>query len=241
MDAGNPKELDGSSAPKWSWSALRHDLAVGLISGIVVAALSGGVAVHFDDQRSAREARLEDQRSDRETRLENLRFVRDHSSVDPVPRPFQNMDLSDQNLAGLNLEKATFEESIMNKARFKQANLKGAVFSRAKMRGASFYETNAEGADMIGVDLSDAFIFRSNLLGARISSADLRRVVIEGGDFHDASLSFSLLDGATLADVDLSATSLTGVCYTADTRWPGGFRPPPMDEEACQKRRAEFR
>jgi uncharacterized protein YjbI with pentapeptide repeats len=68
------------------------------------------------------QALLDDAREDRALRLENLRFVRDHSAVDPnAPRPFGGLDLSGQHLRGLQLANANFDD-----ANLKTANLNGA-------------------------------------------------------------------------------------------------------------------
>lgn len=208
--------LDGKRAKiqRWSWPAVRHDLAVGLISGTVVALLSLAGAVYFDDKRSDREAQQEERRSVQEGRQENLRFVRDRSSAEEVDRPFQDIDLNEQNLSGLGLVKADFSEASLVFTQFIGADLSGAKFVRADLSGANFESADLEGADLYKATLWGTNFIAANLRGADLRDADLRNVVLHAG--------------ATMT-----------VCYDDKTQWPTQYTPPALSKRVCDLRWGE--
>jgi uncharacterized protein YjbI with pentapeptide repeats len=194
----------------WSWPALRHDLSVGLISGAVVALLSLGAQVYFDDQRSDREALQEDLRSAREARQENLRFVRDRSSEDAVERTFQDIDLSEQNLSGLKLA---------------GADLSGAKLVNAKLHAVDLSNSNLMGADLSGADLRQA-----NLHNAMMYETVLTDAQFDLANLGDADLRLSNAQEANFE----AATPRATVCYDGKTQWPDGFTPPIRpDDSLC--------
>jgi uncharacterized protein YjbI with pentapeptide repeats len=219
MNAGRSRTLNGSSPvqtrretseSKWSWSSLRHDLAVGLISGTVVAVLSLAGTVYFDDRRS-----------ERETRLANLSFVRERSSTEITSRPYSGMDLKDMNLAGLNLSGAD-----LTTADLRESDLLAADLSEGKLEAADF-----SGADLRVVIMANSSLDRASFKDADLFGATINASTLKNADLRDANLTRTLfvesnLKGANLAGADLTQADLTGICYDEATIWPKGFAPP---------------
>lgn len=232
MNAGNRKPKgssgvkagdDGNANKRWSWTSLRHDLAVGSISGLVVASLSLAGAVYFDDQRS-----------ERERRVENLRFVRERSSEERVQRPFRGLDLKEQSLSGLLLVGANLETAILEGADFWGTDLEDSRLLLAKIRGGKFGSTNLKDATLTHADLSDAELTVTDMSGSFLQYTDLSRATLSGVDLRNATLWLTRLDGANLQDVTLDGVDTSNVCYDKATKWPLLYNIPTMNVEACR-------
>ncbi|CDO87722.1 hypothetical protein AWC29_27385 [Mycobacterium triplex] len=191
---------------RWWFTELIIPTVVALVTGAIVAVgtIKG-------------QALLDDAREDRALRLENLRFVRDHSAVDPnQPRPFGGLDLSGQHLRGLQLANANFDD----------ANLEAAILNNSNLHRASFNYARLRNADLTAADLSE-----SDVEGADLSGADLGRANLAG-----AILDQTVLYGADLKTASLRGASLTCIYYDAATSWPAGFVPPPRGDQRCEAR-----
>lgn len=213
----NVKELAKS---KWSWLALRHDLAVGLISGTVVAVLSLAGTVYFDDRRSEREARLA-----------NLTFVRERSSDETTNRPFRNMDLQGQNLIGLRMAGADLSNSNLRDSMLAVSDLTGAKLFRADLAGSTVSHAKLEKADLSLVNLRDGDLQETRLVDAILTFTDFRGANLQKADLSGADLRKSYLQGANLKEVNLSSAKIPSgtdesPCSDFSTKWPDGFSPP---------------
>ncbi|MEV0338917.1 pentapeptide repeat-containing protein [Nocardia sp. NPDC050713] len=120
--------------------------------------------------------------------------------------------LTEASLAGADLSAAILRSARLERADLTKANLQGADLRNVAAAGSNFEKTDLSGADLSEADLSGA-----NLTEARLSTAALPAARLAGADLTSADLSGADLRGADLA----------GVIYSADTRWPDGFRPPP--------------
>ena len=193
----------------------RPEIISGTISGIISGAAVGIVLllVQFF---------LDNDRENRAYQLENLRFVRENSGVDfplsdsphcastsfiPTPtvkksaesdsteipnRPFRAMDLREQNLSGLWLTCADFEE-----ANLEEANLKGAYLVSAKLTRA-----NLAGADLTGTVLTNAGLMGANLTGANLSGAYLKGVNLTGANLKDVNIADAEMEGVWISGDD---------------------------------------
>ncbi|MGO4188565.1 pentapeptide repeat-containing protein [Pseudarthrobacter sp. TAF60_1] len=176
-------------------------LASGGLSGTVVAAWSVSEQARIDDIRSEREGQREELRSAREARQENLRFVRDRSSSQVVERPFQEIDLTGQNLTGLKLSGADFSGAVLKDAKLGRSDLVGTNLREADLSGAELNSANMQGASLFQANLKDANLVSANLRGANLAWANL--------------------EGAILVLNDVRR-----VCYDDTTVWPARFTPP---------------
>jgi len=103
-----------------------------------------------------------------------------------------------------------------------------------------FSKLNLPGADLVGADLSQAYLYGANLTGADLSvaflrAADLYATYLSGADMTGADLSGADLRWSELRRVDLYATYLSGADltgakmrdarYNKHTVFPEGFDP----------------
>jgi hypothetical protein len=198
-----PKKTRKWHEMPWWFSELVIPTVVALVTGALVAwgTIKG-------------QALLDDAREDRALRLENLRFVREHSTVDPnQARPFGGLDLQGQHLRGLQLAHANFDD----------ANLEGAVLSGSNLHRASFQFARLRNADLTAADLTE-----TNVEGTDLSRANLDRTNLQG-----AILDQTALYGADLKTANLNGASLSCIYYDASTSWPPGFVPPPARDQRC--------
>lgn len=196
---------------------------------IVIVALIGGSLALV-------QTAIDDARSNREDRREDLRFIRDRSSGETIERPFRNMDLSEQNLAGLQLNGADFQSAKMTRADLAFADLSGA-----NLFGANLDHATAGFAILSGTNLAYARLAGTSLTYADLSGADLLNADLSGADLSGADLSRAILTNATLTSVKLD-----GICYDWLTVWPEGFTAPASQPDKClsgedHQKREEFR
>ena len=189
----------------------RSEIVSGIVSGLVVSAITVGVQFFLDHSQE-----------NRTNQLENLRFVRENSGVDlplsdsphcvstsaiqaptvkksaesdstEIPnRPFRAMDLRKQNLSGLWLTCADFEE-----ANLEQANLKGAYLVSAKLTRA-----NLAGADLTGTALTNASLIGADLTGANLSGAYLEGVNLTGANLKEVNIADAEIKGVWISGDD---------------------------------------
>jgi uncharacterized protein YjbI with pentapeptide repeats len=134
---------------------------------------------------------------------------------------FHELDLTEQKLAGVNLEGLDFSQARFDGADLNRANLHEGNFTRATFRKANLQEAIAGFARCAGADFSEAA-----LPGANLRYADL-----QDARFASASLTDADLRAANLCGADLSAATLTGAnldLARADhrTRFPTGLTLP---------------
>lgn len=113
----------------------------------------------------------------------------------------KNVNVSGQDLRGIDLMNCHLQEANLSHARVDSANLCG---------------TKLSGADLFGTDLRKTFLCWADLQGANLRVADLRGadlswVNLRGADLRGASLDGASLYGASLCSADLRGTLLDGV------------------------------
>lgn len=114
------------------------------------------------------------------------------------------LDLSGQNLRGVNLE---------NMLVF-QCNLQGADLHGANLRNAGLIETDFSGADMTGVELRQASLTAAKFNNTKMAGCNMAATIARDAEFRGADLSGSTigstgfsnsdLDGANFSDVEFS-------------------------------------
>src|SRR6266852_4795335 len=120
------------------------------------------------------------------TRTDVVRLLQDVGSP-------EQLDVSGQNLRGINLT---------------NCNLRGANLSQASACEANLCGTNLSKADLHGADLRGTYLCWADLRGANLYEADLR----------EADLSWADLQEADLRGADLSWASLGGASTFERTR-----------------------
>ena len=128
------------------------------------------------------------------TRTDLLRLLQEGGSS-------EQLDVSGQDLRGINLINCNLRGANLSQARLCEANLCGAKLSKA---------------DLYGADLRGTYLCWADLRGANLSEADLREASLIWADLQEADLCGANLDratlyGAYLRGADLSWASLGGV------------------------------
>ncbi len=123
-------------------------------------------------------------------------------------RDFACIDLSNQNLSGINLEYAYLE----------QANLSGAVLNDAKLKGAILARANLSGARLNNADLSNANLGKVNFNHAVLKKSNLKQAILENSEFTGASitecdLTEASITGATFFEVDFSHSTMNNFIF----------------------------
>ncbi len=136
------------------------------------------------------------------------------------------LDLSDQDLIGCNLERARCQHTNFNHAKLAGCNLSHCDLSGANLFAADLQQAKLDFSDLSRADLSSCLLKKANLShsdlthadlsGANLSKANLFGAQCIGTDFTDADLSDSDLRRANLAEADV-----TGVCYDRSARYLG--------------------
>jgi len=124
------------------------------------------------------------------TRTDVVRLLEEVGSPD-------QLDVSGQNLRGIDLLQCNLKGATMSHARIGEANLCGANLSMADLHGADLRGTylcwaDLRGANLVGVDLRGA-----NLIWADLAESDLRGADLEGTDLRGADLSWASLGGTS--------------------------------------------
>jgi serine/threonine-protein kinase len=115
-------------------------------------------------------------------------------------RSFNEIDLSNLNLAKAHLPSMILVNSICAQINFQGANLAGSKFEKADLSGAVlkdallnrcyFSHANLQNADLRGADLSDAYLNYANLSGANLSGANLKGAKISDEQLAQAKTNF---------------------------------------------------
>lgn len=225
----------------------------GVVALLIGGVLLGGQAL-IDDGRSDREAARADDLAMLADRRENLRFVRERSTVVALERPFQGMDLTEQNLSGLSLSGANFGNAELDDTSFFYADLKNTDFSGASLEDSFLSFTDLTDANLAVAELNGAFLTDAVLVDtnfgyavadrARFTSADVTDAFFDGASLRNADfdevdlstvLSFDRVDltGAQLHAATFGELELVAICYDETTTWPVGVDPPPSDPDVC--------
>ncbi len=139
-----------------------------------------------------------------------------HRDESPFCADLTQADLSAADLSYIHLADAAMSSVRGVNANFYWADLRGADLSNARLEGADLGRANLRDAELLGARLVGANLAGADLTGANLAGADLRAVVLLDPQGIDG--------GATLKDV----------CWSDDTRWPSGYRPPlNADSLAC--------
>ncbi|MFW0872989.1 pentapeptide repeat-containing protein [Rhodococcoides corynebacterioides] len=177
--------------PEWVW----RDGFVALLVAAVVSAATISVQYQLDENRAGRELRAA-----------NLSFVRDKASSNPdVPKPFNFLDLSHQNLIGLALVGADFTGANLTGSLLDNSDLNAAKFENATAVGARFLDTKLGTASLSFGRFDRAQFFYT------IMPSDLTYAQFDGAIFQfatvprDADFRGSDLQGANLAGLNLSS------------------------------------
>jgi len=126
-------------------------------------------------------------------------------------RPEQ-LDVSGQDLRGIDLMNCNLEGADLSQARICEANLCGARLSKADLHGADLRGTYLCWADLRGANLSEADLREADLVWADLHEADLRGVKLERATLYGASLGRADLRGALLDKTDLRGADLSWAC-----------------------------
>ncbi len=118
------------------------------------------------------------------TRTDVMRLLQDVGSP-------EQLDVSGQNLSGINLMNCDLRGANLSQANVHGADLRGTYLCWADLRGANLCE-----ADLREADLSGANLDRAILYGAILGRADLRGVSWETTDVRGADLSWACLGEA---------------------------------------------
>jgi uncharacterized protein YjbI with pentapeptide repeats len=108
-----------------------------------------------------------------------------------------------KSLAGVDLQKASFQEANLQGADLRRANFQEADLQGADLQRASLQEANFQEADLQGAYLYEAMLQRANLQGANLQRASFYRA-----NFQGASLQRANLQGADLQEADLRRVNL---------------------------------
>jgi hypothetical protein len=117
------------------------------------------------------------------------------------------------------------EDSPLGQAEtdWQKAQLVDVWWERVDARGIDFFEANFNKAGLKGAFLKQTVFFKASLRGTVLRNADLR-----GANLQEADLTRARLNGADLTGANLRDAVLDGIEYDDKTKWPEGFRPPPM-------------
>ncbi len=137
-----------------------------------------------------------------------------------------NIDLSGQDLRGIdlsrgNLNNTIFRDADLSASEFRSTNLSGAVISGADFTNADLSEADLRGtlgwseasvvqANLGGVDLSYTNLSDAEFVGINLASADFSHAILEGANLSGADLSSSRLIGAALDSAILTGTDFRG-------------------------------
>jgi len=138
------------------------------------------------------------------------------------------IDLSNQNLDGINLSGAYLEQVNFSGASLIGANLSGAILSRANLESANFTDANLKGANIGAVNanktnftnanLCDAKLSKGNFTGADFTQAILTHtetleIIIQSAIFNEAELpDFNFIE-LSLSDISFIGTNLEAASF----------------------------
>ena len=132
------------------------------------------------------------------------------------------IDLSYENLDGIDLNGAYLEQINLKGASLKGADLSGTILCRADLSGADFSSANLEQANIGAVHAADAvfkqaslkssILSKGNFTGADFSKADLEDSEMIEVTFDRAVFSRSNMPGIFLISLDITGADFSGAC-----------------------------
>src|SRR5260370_41226333 len=129
----------------------------------------------------------------------------------------EQLDVSGQDLRGINLMNCNLRGVNMSQARVCEANLCGARLSKADLHGADLRGTYLCWADLRGANLSEADLREADLSWADLQEADLRGVHLERATLRGADLSWAALGGASTFEQTRSHLRRRGALFREKT------------------------
>jgi uncharacterized protein YjbI with pentapeptide repeats len=195
------------------WQTHRGELAKDLIIGVVVGGflLLGGMMwdARLADRQNDLEKSIANGQDDLARNLanqaevlENTRFVRQIATSlgKKTPKPFENINLSGAELAGLFLPCADVRHRVGC-----------ASFARADLHEANLRDTNLKGADFRDADLHNANLTDASLDRAALPHANLSGIATGRGPYPRSSAIFrnAYLGAATLVHAQLDRSDFT--------------------------------
>ncbi|HEV7896903.1 MAG TPA: pentapeptide repeat-containing protein [Planosporangium sp.] len=121
-------------------------------------------------------------------------------AMDMSGRAVAGVDLSQQQLPCLNLERATLNGTVQ------EANLSRANLHRAQLRTLWL-----DHVDLSSADLTDALGESANLTGVKLERADLRRANLRNSRLENVGLQQARLGATNLRSVAFTRSDLSGV------------------------------
>lgn len=105
-----------------------------------------------------------------------------------------------------------------------------AVLSVLQRRSFHFGKGERFPLDLSVTDLSETYLYNTNLEGAFLFAANLSYAFLTGSNFKGANLAYAKLDEASLEGANfegalLDNATMKGARYDSSTRWPEGFNP----------------
>jgi len=146
----------------------------------------------------------------RTSREQQLAAVKAWADGDKT-QSLRGIDLSIQNLSGLDLSGADLSETD-----FRDADLSGINLSGANLTKANLYSANLRGANLEKANLTDAYAREVILEKANLTGAICQRANFRGGFMDGANLQRVDMDQANCKAADLRRTNLRE-CYLKDT------------------------
>lgn len=128
---------------------------------------------------------------------------------------FEDLDLSLQDLNGIEVPESFFIRTILRNTDFYGGNLAGSQFKNIDLTGACLVKTNLDYADFSGACLAGANMRRADLYEANFTGA-----VLDGVDLRGAYLIGTIFTGASMDGCDLTGASLDAA---ATATLPRGF------------------
>lgn len=133
---------------------------------------------------------------------------------------FEQVDLSNAYLAGVNWEGVSIYQSKLwdiqlERARLSRARIHHSGLGRANLRQALLRETSLLGSVLRGADLFQADLSRASLRGVNFQHANLQQADLRGADLSRADLRGASLEGARLDEA-----TFDGALLDATTRGP---------------------
>lgn len=136
------------------------------------------------------------------------------------------LDLRDlEDMAGIVLPGANFNETNLQNLDFNGAGLKGVTFESAKMNGVNFKDAHLENTRFYRTELQKANFKGAYLNEAYFGSAILRGTSFLKADLSNANFHHSDLRDANFEEATMTGVTLTGARYNDATKWPEGLVP----------------
>jgi uncharacterized protein YjbI with pentapeptide repeats len=132
-------------------------------------------------------------------------------ATDLSGRAVAGVDLSQQQLPCLNLERSTLsgsvQESDLSRANLHRAQLGTLWLNHVNLSDADLTDAVGEAANLTGVKLERADLSRANLRSARLENVGLQRSRLAAANLRSAGFTRSDLGGADARGADLSGAS----------------------------------